>query len=135
MDRNREKEGARMQCFMKNEDKSLIDVEKVLPSELTNTIAQFIVYIHRNEEHFTYVSLHHSNVFEADNIYKNPPQMSFLLYFFALFISLCGSTHDSADPQLLAIPAAAIVSVLCFNYRNRCSLISENFDCMHTRVH
>ena len=41
-----------MQCFMKKEDKSLIDVEhvettvyrrKVLPSELTNAIEQFIV--------------------------------------------------------------------------------------------
>ena len=63
MDRKREKEGGRMQCFMKKEDKSLIDVEnvettrmrKVLPSELTNTIEQFIVYVHRNEAHFTYI--------------------------------------------------------------------------------
>ena len=39
-----------MQCFMKNKDKSLLDVEnvettgviKVLPSELTNTIELFI---------------------------------------------------------------------------------------------
>ena len=29
MDRKREKEGGRMQCFMKKEDKSLIDVENV----------------------------------------------------------------------------------------------------------
>ena len=28
---------------------------KVLPSELTNTIDQFIVYGHRNEAHFTYI--------------------------------------------------------------------------------
>ena len=30
MDRKREKEGVRMQCFMKNDDKSLIDVEHVV---------------------------------------------------------------------------------------------------------
>ena len=29
MDRKREKEGGRMQCFMKKENKSLIDVENV----------------------------------------------------------------------------------------------------------
>ena len=29
MDRKREKEGGRMQCFMKKEDESLIDVEHV----------------------------------------------------------------------------------------------------------
>ena len=29
MDRKREKEGGRMQCFMKKEDKSLIDVDNV----------------------------------------------------------------------------------------------------------
>ena len=41
---------------MKKEDKSLINVEnvvttgeiKVLPSELTNTIEQFMVYVDRN---------------------------------------------------------------------------------------
>ena len=37
--------------------------------------------------------VYHTNVFEADNIYKNPPPNIFLCYFyFAL-----GSTHDSAD--------------------------------------
>ena len=46
----------------------------MLPSELTNTIEQFIVHIHRNEVHFTYMCVYHTNVFEADNInYKNPP--------------------------------------------------------------
>ena len=46
-----------MQCFMKKEDKSLIDVEnvenyrrKVLPPELTNTIEQFIVYVNQNHK-------------------------------------------------------------------------------------
>ena len=29
MDRKREKEGGRMQCYMKKDDKSLIDVENV----------------------------------------------------------------------------------------------------------
>ena len=43
------------------------------PSELTNTIEQFIVYVHRNEAHFTYIYVYHTNVSEADNIYKNPP--------------------------------------------------------------
>ena len=45
----------------------------VLPSELTNTIEQFIVYVHRNEANFTYIYVYHTNVFEADNVYKNPP--------------------------------------------------------------
>ena len=67
---------------MKKEDNSLIDVEsaetwnyrrKVSPSELKNTIEQFIVYVHRNEAHFTYIYVCHTNVSEADNIYKNPP--------------------------------------------------------------
>ena len=44
----------------------------MLPSELTNAIEQFIVYVHRNEAHFTYIC-DHTNIFEADNIYKNPP--------------------------------------------------------------
>ena len=50
-----------MQCFVRKEDKSLLDVEnvettgvlKVLSSELTNTIELFIVYVHRNEAQFT----------------------------------------------------------------------------------
>ena len=38
-----------MQCFVKKEDKSLIDVDNVVTtSELTNTIEQFMVYLHRN---------------------------------------------------------------------------------------
>ena len=45
----------------------------MLPSELTNTIKQFIVYVHRNEPHFTYIYVYHTNVLNADNIYKNPP--------------------------------------------------------------
>ena len=47
-----------MQCFIKKEGKSLIDVENVETTgkrfchELTNTIEQFIVYVHRNAPHF-----------------------------------------------------------------------------------
>ena len=76
------------------------------PSELTNTIAQFIVYVHRNEVHFTYIYVYHMNVSEADNIYKNPPPNVISPIFFAIYISLWGSTHDSAraltDPRLPA---------------------------------
>ena len=43
-----------MQCFMKKKDKSMLDVENV-ETELTNTIELFIVYVHRNEAHFTYI--------------------------------------------------------------------------------
>ena len=45
----------------------------MLPSELTNAFEQFIVYVDRNEAHFTYICVYHTNVFEADNIYKKPP--------------------------------------------------------------
>ena len=71
----------------------------MLPSELTNNIEHFTVYVHRNEAHFTYIYVHHTNVFEADNIYKNPPPnvISSIIILFAIFISLWGSTHDSAD--------------------------------------
>ena len=60
-------------------------------------IEQFIVYVHRNEAHFTYIYVYHTNVSEADNIYKNPPPNVISPIFFAIFISLWGSTHDSAD--------------------------------------
>ena len=36
----------------------------------------FIVYVHRNEGHFIYMYVYHTNVFEADS-YKYPPEMSF----------------------------------------------------------
>ena len=64
-----------------------------MPSELTNTIEQFIVYVHRNEAHFTYIYVNHTNVFETDNIYKNPPPNIIS----PIFFSLWGSIHDSAD--------------------------------------
>ena len=48
-----------MQCFMKKEDRSLTDVEmmklqrNVLPSELTNTIEQFIVHTFIGMKHIS----------------------------------------------------------------------------------
>ena len=44
----------------------------MLPSELTNAIEQFITHVHRNEAHLTYICVYHTNIFEADNIDKNP---------------------------------------------------------------
>ena len=91
----------------KKEDKSLMDVEnlettgelKVLPSELTNTIEHFIVYVHRNEAHFTYIYVYHTHVFEADNMYKNPPPSVISPILFAIFIFALGlhRPHDSVD--------------------------------------
>ena len=94
-----------MQCLVKNGDTSLIDVENVetagqmcLGSELTNTIAQFVVYVQRNEAPFTYIYVHHTNMYlRLTKFTKTLPQMSFHLpiYFVAIFISLWGSTHAS----------------------------------------
>ena len=70
----------------------------MLPSELKNTIEQFMLYVHRNETHLTYIDVYQSNVFEADNIYKNPPPNVISPIFCLLFlISLWGSIHDSAE--------------------------------------
>ena len=55
-----------------------------MSSELTNTVAntieQFssIVCVHRNGAHFIYIYVHHTNVFEAENICKNSHKMSLL---------------------------------------------------------
>ena len=61
--RKRERDRGRDDAvFYEKEDKSLIDVDFFklctgercwLPSELMNTIEQFIVYVHRNNAHFT----------------------------------------------------------------------------------
>ena len=80
---------------------------KVLPSELTNTIEQFIVYVHRNEADFTNIYVSDTNVFEADNVYKNPPLNVISPTCFAIFISLWDSTHDSADCWSAHRPPAA----------------------------
>ena len=91
---------------MKKEDKSLIDVENVettgvrFPPELANTIEQFIVYIYRNEAHFTYIYVYHSNVFEADSIYKNPPSNVISHIFFRYFF------RSGAPPMTLLISGA-----------------------------
>ena len=89
-------------------------MRKVLPSELTNTIEQFIVYVHRNEAHFTYIYVYQTTnvgLFEADNIYKNPPPYVISPIFFAIFISLWAppmtllTAGALTDPQL---PATAL---------------------------
>ena len=100
-----------MQCFMKKEDKSLIDVDnyrrKVLPSELTNTIEQFMVYVNRIEAHFTYIKYSMPMYLRLTTFTQTLPQMSFLLYFVAIFILLWGSTHDSVDWWSAHRPPAA----------------------------
>ena len=87
-----------MQCFMKKEANSLIDVENVTTGErcchlssrtpLDSLWCTFIFHLH--------LCIYHTNVFEAENI-KYPPPNVISPIFFAIFISLCGSTHDSAD--------------------------------------
>ena len=72
------------------------------PSELTNTIEQFIVYVHRNEAHFTYIYVYHTNVSEADNIYKNPPPNVISPIFFAYFLFRSGA------PPMTLLTAGAL---------------------------
>ena len=75
---------------------------------MTNTIEQFIVYVHRNEAHFTYIYVYHTNVSEADNIYKNPPPNVISPIFFAILfrsgaLSMTLLTAGAiTDPQLPA---------------------------------
>ena len=61
----------------------------MLPSELTNVIEQFIGYVHRNEARFTYIRVYHTNVLEADNIYKNPPPNVILTTNLAAVVCVC----------------------------------------------
>ena len=84
---------------MKKEDESLIDVENVETTGKGVAIRanEHNMCGHRNEARFTYIYVYHSNVFEADNAYKNPPLNVISPIFFAIFISLWGSSHDSAD--------------------------------------
>ena len=72
------------------------------PSELTNTIEQFIVYVHRNEAHFTYIYVYHTNVSEADNIYKNPPPNVISPIYFLLFLFRSGA------PPMTLLTAGAL---------------------------
>ena len=70
-----------------------------MPSELTNTIEQLIVYVHRNESHFTNIFVYHTNVFQADNI-KNTSPKCYFTYIFLQFFSL------SAPPMILLTAGA-----------------------------
>ena len=70
----------------------------MLPSELTNTIEQFIVYVHRNEAHFTCIYVYHTNVFEADSDNNTKTlHPNVISPIFCAIFPLLGSTHDSAD--------------------------------------
>ena len=58
--RKREIERGREDAVFYEKGGGLLDVEnvdrrKVLPSKLTNTIEMFIVYVNRNEAHFTHI--------------------------------------------------------------------------------
>ena len=86
----KEREKGEDAVFYEKEDKSLIDVENVETtgekcchlSWLTNTYHWTVQCVRSSEAHFTYINyVYHSNVFEADNIYKkNSPQMIFHQY-------------------------------------------------------
>ena len=71
------------------------------PSELTNTIAQCFVYVHRNEAHFTYIYVYHTNVSEADNIYKDPPPNVISRIFFVFLFR-------SGAPPITLLTAGAL---------------------------
>ena len=60
----------------------------MLPSELTNIIEQFIVYVHRNEADLTNIDVYHTNVFEAHVYKKKNPLNVISPIFFAIVISL-----------------------------------------------
>ena len=84
-------------------------------SELTNTIEQFIVHVNRNEAHFIYIYVYHTNEFEAANVYKNPPLNVTSPIFFAFFLF-----HSVAPPMTLLTTGAftdpklpAIASTVC----------------------
>ena len=77
----------------------------MLPSELRNTIEQFIGMKHI----FSYIYVYHTNVFEADNIYKNPPPNVISPIFVLLFLFCSGAPSITlltagalTDPQLPA---------------------------------
>ena len=81
-----------------------VNKRKVLPSELTNTFEQFIVYVHRNEAHFTYIYVYHTNVFEAGNIFKNLPKCNFT-YLFLQFLFRSGA------PPMTLLTAGALTAL------------------------
>ena len=80
----------------------------MLPSELTNTIKQFIVYVHRNEPHFTYIYVYHTMYLTLTTFTKTLPKCNFT-YNFVPFLFRSGAPpmtllNDRAltDPQLPA---------------------------------
>ena len=77
MDRKRE---GRMQCLMKKEDKSLIDLEHV---ETTGERWCTFIGIKHISPAFMYINhINHTNVFEADDIY-NPPLIVIFHYYYS----------------------------------------------------
>ena len=66
----------------------------MLPSELTRTIEQFIVYVH------LCIYVYHTNVFEADNIYKNPRPNVISPIYFLLFIFRSGAPPTTLSTAL-----------------------------------
>ena len=90
----------------------------VLPSELTNSIEHF-THVHSSECCTFHLHLYHTNVFKADNIYKNPPQMSFHLSFYAILIRSSGAppmtlltAEALPDPKMLTTASNVCTSVL-----------------------
>ena len=89
---------------MKKEDKSLIDVENdettgercchlSWRTPLNSSLCTFIEMKHISPTFCVY----HTNVFEAGNIYQNPPPKCNFPKQNSIFFSLWGSTYDSAD--------------------------------------
>ena len=67
---------------------------KVLPSELTNTIDQFIAYVHRNKAHFTYIYFIPMIIpmyFRLTTLIQKPSLKCNFTYILLLFL------YDSAD--------------------------------------
>ena len=97
----------------------------MLSSGLTNAIEQFMVYVHRNEAHFTYicVGLYHTNVFEADNIYKKPPpnvispKKNLILYRSGVPPMTLLTAGAPTDPQLLSSTASNVCTTLQGGWR------------------
>ena len=78
----------------------------MLSSELMKTIEHSLsTFI--GMKHISPTFMYHTNVFEADNIYKKPPPNEISPIFFAIFISFWVSTHDSANCWSAHRPPAA----------------------------
>ena len=108
-ERKREREGGRMQCFMKQDDKSLIDVENV------ETTCERCCH-HADEHHWTVHCVRSSEWSTSMYIipmylrltpFTKPSLEWHFTYMFCYFISLWGSTRDSADDWTVHTSAAA----------------------------